>query len=116
MSRGRKMTDKISEIENDLSASMFEETNTQEDDSSEKPVLVEPDFESNSATLKKVQAEIDKAESEIAAMDQGLQEYAAGLQEQLTQRQTQVEEEKSGLQIRMIELNGLKKYLNNELF
>jgi small-conductance mechanosensitive channel len=116
MPRGRKVTDKISAIEDDLSATLFAKDRTSEEDSSDEPVLVEPDFENNSATLDKVQNEIDKVAAAASAVDEEFQAYAADLQEQLTQRQTQVEEEKTRLRIRMIELNGLKKYLNNELF
>lgn len=119
MSSGRKVTDKISKIEDNLNASMFsEESETLNNGSSsvEEPTLVEPDFDKPSPVLKKVQTEIDAAEKGLLDIDTRLQQSAEKLQEQLNQIQAQAEEEKSGIRIRMIELNGLKKYLNNELF
>jgi hypothetical protein len=118
MPRGRKVTDKISEIESDLSASMFTEDNgvSKEDAPSDEPVLVEPDFDKESPVLGKVQDELDGIDQAILTIDEEFQVYAEELQAQLTQKQTQIDEEKNSLRIRAIELNGVKKYLSNELF
>ena len=118
MPRGRKVTDKISEIEHALSAKMFVEDKevSEEDTPSENPVLVEPDFDTASPLLDKVQDEIDTIDQAILKIDKELQAHAEELQEQLNQRQIKAEEEKNDLRIRVIELNGVKKYLSNELF
>ena len=118
MPRGRKVTDKISKIESDLSASMFTggEEVSKEDTPSEEPVLVEPDFDVASPLLGKVQGEIDMLEQAILTIDKEFQVYTEELQEQLNQKQAQIDEEKNDLRIRAIELNGVKKYLSNELF
>ena len=118
MPRGRKVTDKISEIENALSAKMFAEDKevSEEGTPSDEPVLVEPDFDKESPVLGKVQDEIDSIDQAILTIDTEFQAYAEELQAQLTQRQTKVDEEKNSLRIRIIELNGVKKYLSNELF
>jgi hypothetical protein len=115
MPRGRKVTDKISKIESDLSASMFgQDEEVSEEDA--PPVLVEPDFDKNSPLLDKVQNEISGLEQAILKIDTEFQAYTEELQAQLNQKQVQIDEEKNGLRIRMIELNGVKKYLSNELF
>ncbi len=117
---GRKVTDKISKIESDISASIFSEEDTAAGETApeaSEPVLVEPDFEKSSdPVLEKVQTEIEAAEKALLDIDNELQAVAEELQAQLNRKQEQAEEEKNGIRIRMIELNGLKKYLNNELF
>ena len=115
MPRGRKVTDKISEIENALSAKMFaEDEEVSEEDT--PPVLVEPDFDKDSHLLDKVQKEVSGIEQAILKIDTEFQAYAEELQAQLNQKQVQIDEEKNELRIRIIELNGVKKYLSNELF
>jgi hypothetical protein len=115
MPRGRKVTDKISKIESDLSASMFvEDEEVSEEDT--PPVLVEPDFDKDSHLLEKIQDELGSLEQAILKIDTEFQAYAEELQAQLNQRQTKADEEKNELRIRMIELHGVKKYLSNELF
>ena len=66
--------------------------------------------------FSKVQDEIDSIDQAILTIDTEFQAYAEELQAQLNQRQTKVDEEKSSLRIRIIELSGVKKYLSNELF
>jgi hypothetical protein len=116
----RKVTDKISKIESDISANMFGEEDVAAEEpapEASEPVLVKPDFEKSSdPILEKVQAEIEVAEKALLDIDNELQAVADEFQAQLNQKQAQAEEEKNGLRIRMIELSGLKKYLNNELF
>lgn len=115
MPRGRKVTDKISKIESDLSASMFTK-NEEAPEEDAPPVLVEPNFDKDSPLLGKVQDEIDTIDQAILTIDKEFQVYTEELQAQLNQKQVQIDEEKNDFRIRAIELNGVKKYLNNELF
>ena len=102
---------KISKIEKDLSINIDMEDESVADTS----LLIEAEFDS-SAFVEKIDKEIAEIQANVSKIDDDLKTFAAELQEQLSARQAQAEEEKSGLLLRVVEMNGVKKYLNNELF
>lgn len=116
----KKMTDKISQIEKAIGATLTEDVENpaseDEDSNEDTPVLVEPDFQAASdGAAKKIDAAIDSLTEKMAGLDQDLQAHAAELQKQLDQIEKQIEEEKSRCRIQIIELTGAKKYLSGEL-
>ncbi|MEC8306380.1 MAG: DUF5320 domain-containing protein [Chlamydiota bacterium] len=115
----KKMTDKISQIEKAIDATLADDENQaseDEDSNEDAPVLVEPDFQASSdGAVEKIDAAIASLTEKMASLDQDLQAHAAELQKQLDQIEKQIEEEKNRCRIQIVELTGAKKYLSGEL-